>query len=59
MSIVLTTDYERGKVDGRRFAEFSAYERVATLRDGRSTYVAEQVSRAYFDGLRDAGCRIR
>jgi hypothetical protein len=52
-------EYERGKSDGLRFVEFHAYERIAILRDGRTTYVSGPISRTYCEGLRDAGCRIR
>ena len=51
--------YEHGKTDGLRFAEFRVYERIATLRDGRAVYVAGSISRAYCEGLRDAGCQVR
>ena len=51
--------YEQGKTDGLRFAEFRVYERIALLRDGRAVYVAGPICRAYCDGLRDAGCRLR
>lgn len=52
-------DFHRGQLDGLRFREYRAYERTAVLRDGRIVYVAGPVSRAYVDGLRQAGCRIR
>ena len=52
-------EYERGKTDGLRYSEFRVYERIAMLRDGRTAYVTGLVSRAYCDGLRDGGCRIR
>jgi hypothetical protein len=52
-------EYERGKTDGLRFAEFRTYERIVTLRDGRTAYVTVPISKAYCEGLRDSGCRIR
>jgi len=52
-------DYRRGMLDGHRFAEYRVYERTAVRRDGRTVYVIRPVSRAYIDGLRQAGCRIR
>ena len=51
--------YQNGKTDGLRFAEFRVYERMAILRDGRAVNVAGVISRAYCEGLRDAGCRLR
>jgi hypothetical protein len=55
----MATEYERGKTDGLRFAEFRTYERIATFGDGRTAYVAGPISRLYCEGLRDAGCRVR
>lgn len=52
-------DYRQGMSDGLRFAEYRVYERTAILRDGRTVHVVVPVSRAYVDGLRKMGCRIR
>jgi len=55
----MSMGYERGKLDGLRFAEFRVYEHIAILRIGGAVYVPGQISRPYCEGLRDAGCQLR